>query len=109
MQFIIGFPRHLSAQVDFKNLGFWGNFLDIASLLNILVKNFMIISFLMLFAIIIGGGFMVIRNAGSGDAQATENGKKALTAAIIGAVLIFSAYWIVQIVAFITGMKIPGF
>jgi len=46
----------------------------------------------------------------SGDEKEAEQGKNAITAAVIGFVIIFAAYWIVQIIEFITGVNIfnPG-
>ncbi len=85
------------------------NFSDIGSLVNVLLPNVMVIAGILIFIFVIGSGFMLIQSAGSGDAQATESAKKAFTASIIGFLLIFSAYWIVQIVKFITGINVPGF
>ena len=45
-------------------------------------------------------------NAGSADKEGMEKGKNALTAAIAGFIIIFAAYWIVQIVQFVAGVDI---
>ncbi|MBS3075968.1 hypothetical protein J4429_05955 [Candidatus Pacearchaeota archaeon] len=55
-------------------------------------------------------GFGIIKSAGSGDAQSLEKGSKALTFAILGFVLIFSSFFIIQLIETITGINIlkPG-
>lgn len=82
------------------------NFKDIGSLFNTIVPNVMLVAGLLLFIGIVWGGFRYIRSAGSGDAHAAENSKKALTAMIIGFILIFAAYWIVQLIEFMTGTNL---
>lgn len=82
------------------------NFKDIGSLVNVLVPNFMILAGILIFIGVLAGGFMMIRGAGSGDAHASENAKNAITALIIGMLLIFGAYWIVQIIEFVMGVTI---
>jgi len=59
----------------------------------------------MLFLLIFGG-ISVILSAGSGSAEGAAKGKQAITAAVIGFVIIFAAYWIILIVERITGLKI---
>ena len=82
------------------------NFSSISDLLNVLLPNFMVISGIVLFIGIIISGMMTVQSAGSGDAHAAENWKKALVGMIAGFLLIFTGYWIVQIVEFVTGIKI---
>lgn len=52
----------------------------------------------------IGGGVTII--AGAGNPQRQERGKSAITAGVIGLVLVITAYWIVQIVEVLTGLKL---
>ena len=82
------------------------NFKDVGSLVNVLLPNVMLIAGILIFIGIIAGGFMMIRSAGSGDAHGAETAKNAMTGLIIGMLLIFGAYWIVQIIEFVTGVKI---
>lgn len=86
-------------------------FPTIASLINVLLPNLLLLAGLILFILMLGAGFKLIQGAGSGDAQATEQGKKALTYAIVGFVLIFASFFIIQLVEVLTGLKIfePGF
>ncbi len=85
-------------------------FPDIGTLVNVLVKNVFVIAGVLLFVLLIFGGLQFIISAGGGDEQGVGKGKNAITAALVGFILIFAAYWIVQIIEFITGVKIfsPG-
>ncbi len=58
---------------------------------------------LILFVMIIWGGFEILTSASSGKKDA---GKQRITAAVIGFVLLFGAYWIAQIIEVIFGVKI---
>lgn len=59
---------------------------------------------LILFAMIVWGGFEMITSAAS--SKGTEAGKQRVTAAIVGFMLLFSAYWVFQIVEEIFGVTI---
>ena len=59
---------------------------------------------LIIFFMIVAGGFLMIANSGNTDKQ--QEGKSIITAAIIGFVIVFTSYWIIQIVQIVTGLKI---
>lgn len=82
------------------------DFPTVSVLLNVVLRNAMVIAGIIAFVAMVFAGFQVIRNAGTGDAQKTAQWQQALTAAVIGLVLIVSAYWIVQIIEYVTGVKI---
>ena len=50
----------------------------------------------------------MIAGAGKSDPQSVEKGKKAATSALIGFVVVFSAYWIVKLIETITGLNLIG-
>ncbi len=81
----------------FKNFG---------DLINVIVKNVFVLTGVILFVLLIFGGLQFIISAGSGDKEGAAKGKNAITAAVIGFLIIFAAYWIVQIIEVITGIKI---
>lgn len=81
-------------------------FPTLSSLFNSLIGNVMIIAGLLVFIIAAFGGFLFIVNAGKGDAKGMETGKKALTFALLGFVLIFASFWIIKIIEFATGTSI---
>ncbi|MBD3250847.1 MAG: hypothetical protein GF381_04760 [Candidatus Pacebacteria bacterium] len=61
---------------------------------------------LILFVMLVWGGFEMLTGAASKKSQ--DSGKQRITAALIGFLLLFSSYWIVQIVEAITGVTILG-
>ena len=87
-----------------------GDTILIGELVTLFLRNAVFIAgFLFVFLIVLGG-IGIIRGAGSGNAEDTQKGKKAITAAVIGFIVIFSAYWIIQIVEAMTDVQIlsPG-
>ena len=73
------------------------------SLLNVLVPNLFILAGVIFLVLLIVGGLGIIS---SGSAQAVEKGQKQVTTAIVGFLIMFAAYWVVQIIEFLTGIKI---
>lgn len=86
-------------------------FPTLGDLLNILLPNVLLIAGVILFILILAGGFMILKGAGSGDAQSAEKGQKAATFAVIGFVIIFVSYFVIQLIELVTGINIfnPGF
>ncbi len=64
--------------------------------------SFAIASLIVLFLFIFAG-YSIIAGAGYNDPQKIEKGKKTATSAIIGIIIILSAYWIIRIIEIITG------
>ena len=73
-----------------------------ADLVNLLVSNLMVIGGVILFFMIILAGFKFIQDTAKGKEEAA----KILKSAFIGFIIMFSAFWIVQIVKVITGANI---
>jgi hypothetical protein len=83
----------------------------IADLVSIILSNAIVIAGIIMLFLMIFGGISVIASAGQDDPQKAAQGKKAVTAAVIGFIIIFISYWIVQIIETITGVQIlnpPG-
>lgn len=81
------------------------------SLLTVLLKNIYMLAGILLFVLLIFGGVSIIMSAGGGDAKKTAQGQKAVTSALVGFLIIFASYWIIQLVQIITGVSIlnpPG-
>jgi len=79
---------------------------DPASLVTLIVKNGLTIAGIILLILIIAGGFMMISSAGSGDQKQAAAAKTMITDALIGFLVIFLSYFIIQIVEVITGLTI---
>ena len=73
-------------------------------LISNILPNVYIGAGLIIFFMIVAGGFLMIANSGNTDKQ--QEGKSIITAAIIGFVIVFTSYWIIQIVQIVTGLKI---
>lgn len=74
-----------------------------AFLVNLIVQNIFVIGGVILFLLIFYAGFKFIQSGSQGK----EEAKKIITTAVAGAVVMFCAYWIVQIVQVVTGVDIP--
>ncbi len=73
-------------------------------LINAILPNVYVAAGLVLFFMFILGGFSVI--SGAGDSHKMEEGKKTITFAIMGLLVVFGSYWIIQIVQIVTGLEI---
>lgn len=72
-----------------------------AFLVNLLVSNLMVIGAFILFLLILYAGFLFI----SGGSKGKESAKSMIQAGLAGFVLMFVAYWIVQIIQAVTGIE----
>lgn len=70
-------------------------------LINIIVNNLFVFAGVIFFLMIIFAGFRFI-----GDAKGKEDAQKIVQTALIGFIIMFSAYWVVQIIKFVTGANI---
>lgn len=82
------------------------NFQSVGSLISLLLPNALLFAGVSLFIMILVMGFRIMQSGGGGDAEGMAKGKRALTYAIAGFVLIFSAYFIIQMIEFMTDIKI---
>jgi hypothetical protein len=72
-------------------------------LVNLIISNLFMVAGIVIFFLIIGAGYGFLQNSSKGK----EEAKNLATGAIIGFIVMFAAYWIVQIIAAITGADIP--
>ncbi len=102
----------LLAQVNIKDTPLGNNntldntYSNPASLVTIIVKNSLTVAGIILLVLIIVGGFMMIASAGSGDQKKAASAKTMITDAVIGFLVIFLSYFIIQIIEIITGVTI---
>lgn len=79
-----------------------------AAFINRILPNVYLLAGIILFILVIGAGFMLIRGASEGEADQVGMGKQAATYAVIGFLLIFASFWIIRLVEAITGISILG-
>jgi hypothetical protein len=86
-------------------------FPTVGSLISVILKNSLTLIGLILLVLLISGGLMFIIGAGSQDSKKSAQAKSLITDALIGFAVVFLAYFIIQIVEVVTGLKIlnPGF
>ncbi|HYD34895.1 MAG TPA: hypothetical protein VD999_02410 [Vitreimonas sp.] len=71
-------------------------------LINILVSNLFVLAGIILFLLIIYAGFKFIQSGSKGKDEA----KSIITTAAAGYIIMFIAYWIVQVVEIVIGQEI---
>ena len=81
-------------------------FPTLGSIINVIIPNLFLLAGIILFILLIAGGFMIIAGAGGGQADQVGKGQKAVTYALIGFAIIFTSYWIVRIIEAVTGVSI---
>jgi hypothetical protein len=75
-------------------------------LISTILPNLYVIAGLLLLLYLLFAGVLVVFTAGS--AEQTQQGRQAITNAIIGFLLIFTSYWIIQTIQYMTGIPILG-
>jgi len=55
---------------------------------------------------LIFGGISIIVGAGSGDTKKLEQGKKTLTGALAGLLIVVTSVWLIQIIEKVTGLNL---
>ncbi|MDD3679241.1 MAG: hypothetical protein PHX72_00040 [Candidatus Shapirobacteria bacterium] len=96
---------------DFKitpnmGIGEANQFRSIGGLISTVLPNVYLLAGLILLFFLIFGGLAVILGAGKGNQEQVEKGKKVLTGTLIGFLVVFASFWVVQILGIITGVKI---
>lgn len=72
------------------------------SLLNVLVRNAFLLGGVIVMFMIIYSGWIFITN----ESKGADEARQVMTAAVGGLVLMFAAYWIVQIIEVLTGLTL---
>jgi len=76
----------------------------IGGLISIIIQTSLVIAGIILLFLMVFGGISMIAGAGSNNPEQAAKGKQAVTAAVIGFVVVFSAYWVVRLIEVITGI-----
>lgn len=102
----------LAAPVDIgQKYGPAKSFPSFGDLVNVIVRNILTIAGIIALVAVIIAGFQIISGAGKMEGEKAAKGAGAFTAAVVGIIIIFSAYFIVQIIEKILGYPIlnPNF
>lgn len=78
----------------------------LADIINALVPYVFALAGLLLLLLLIWGGFDLL--CSGGDPEKVKSAQSKITNALIGFIIIFAAYWILQILQVILGFKIWG-
>lgn len=94
--------------VDFGSLygSPFGQTKGLSDLISLIINGAFAIAGLGVIILILFAGISMIAGAGKNDADATAKGQKAATAALIGALIVFFAYFIVRLIELIFGVAI---
>ena len=107
--------QNLLAQVDIgkewilkpsQPIGNATQFQTPGALISIILKNVYVLAGVLLLVLLIFGGISIIMGGGQGDPRKAGQGKKVATSAVVGFLVIFASYWIIQIIQIITGFDI---
>lgn len=79
---------------------------NISRYISAIITGAISIAGIILLFLLVGGGIGMIAGAGKSDPKTVETGKKAATSALIGFIVVFSAYWIVKLIETITGLSL---
>lgn len=77
---------------------------SVGEFISAVLPNIYIAAGLILFILLIDVGFVIMTSTDNPEQQA--KGGKAATAILIGFLIIFGSYWLIQIIEYITGVKI---
>lgn len=97
-------PEDLGACLTLQTGTFASEYTGVNTLLNNIVPNIYIAAGIVIFFMILFGGFSIM--TGGSDSHKIDEGKKVITSAIIGLLVLFGSYWIIQIIQVLTGIPI---
>ena len=97
-------PTDLGDCLKFQGASATSTYSGAGSLINNVLPNVYIAGGIVIFFMILFGGFTIIANAGNPDK--IKDGTKTITSAIMGLLVLFGSYWIIQIIQVVTGVNI---
>lgn len=85
-------------------------FPTVGSLFSTILFNLYGLAGLILLFLLIFGGLNIIIGAGKQESDKVQKGQKAVSGAVIGFIIIFASYFIIQLIQALTGVNIlnPG-
>jgi len=79
---------------------------SIGGFVSSVLPNIYVIAGIILFVLLLVSGLLFIISAGKGDEEAAKKYQKTITASLIGFLIIFGSYWIMEIIRTVTGIEI---
>ncbi|KKS30549.1 MAG: hypothetical protein UU93_C0035G0003 [Candidatus Amesbacteria bacterium GW2011_GWA2_42_12] len=98
--------QDIGSAIDLKVGNKSGDDITFGVILSALLPYLYVFGGMALFSMLIWGGFEML--AGAQDTKAQEAGKKRISAAAIGFVLLFVSYWLAQLLQILLGINILG-
>ena len=95
---------NLGDRLLFQGTSATSEYSGVGVLINNILPNIYVAGGIIIFFMVVFGGFTIISN--SGNADKIQDGSKTITSAIIGLVVLFASFWIIQIIQVITGVNI---
>lgn len=89
-----------------KEYGVEDKFPTFGEFFSTILFNVYAIAGVILLILLLFGGLSIIIGAGSQDSSKIQQGQKTLTASLIGFVVIFTSYFIIQLIETLTGVQI---
>jgi hypothetical protein len=96
----------LTQETDINEIFLPGPTTNVAEIINLVLRYVFIFAGLLLFFFLIAGGFQLMTSPN--DEKSITSARAKITNAIIGFLLLFAAYWIVQIIEYILGYQVIG-
>ncbi len=81
------------------------SFPTVGALVTVILRNALVLAGVISFVLLVLGGVGFILSAGT-DPKKTEKSKQTITSAVAGIIIVFCAYWIVQIIEKLTGLSL---
>src|SRR3990167_8638322 len=91
-------PSNPPEFADYKLAG-----IDLAGIINLIVPLIFAIAGITLFIMLVMGGLAIFTSAGNPEGM--KKGQQQIVNALIGLVIVFAAYWIVQLVEYSLGLN----
>jgi len=84
----------------------FGQSATLGDLVSLIVRLGFVVSGVLILFFIVFAGFSIIAGAGQNNPEAAKKGQQAASAAAIGFVVVFAAYWIVRLIEVIIKVNI---
>ncbi len=75
----------------------------LGDLISLIVTSSITVAGIAVLFLFIYGGFKIITGAGSSDPRSAGQGKQAVTYAVIGFIIVFTAYWVIRLTETLLG------